>query len=834
MVRQSLILGRYKPLAKAGAGGFGTVQVAWDTRIQRKVAIKCIQLSEADLRRASLPGADMGGSVAVGVGAGGGAGESGGVAADAGAANAAGVAGEADAAGVAGEADAAGVAGGAPVAAGAGESGGVAADAGAADSVAADTPPWEDLPDEIADEAFANASDNSVYKTPDNAFGNIDETWDDSDSLDDWVSPFRRPNVGSAAAAPGAADAAARLARYAPAAQSSSAAASSASAAAATRTPAAAASPASAAPAAATRTPSAAASPASAAAASPAAAAHPMPDDPVSLTHDDTPLVHTLARIPGLDEARTAAMLTDSNIVAVYDFEIQDSTAYLIMEYVEGMTLTELLRNHDDELTLDIVATVFDSVAHALEVAHESNVLHLDIKPDNILINEKGQVKVTDFGLATLADAAGFGTTGGGTIGYMPLEQMRRESLDARCDEWALASVTYEMLAGENPFFAPDLTHAQEVIEDAELVIPSLCWDELGEDADDVLFIALDPDRDERYATVEEFADEFEPLLGDARAGKHQLAAIVQGPEEEEPVEEEPEPRLPLREYITPRMLRVASHACGALGSALLAFWSLSLIPVASGLANPLFWGIGALVALAGGLRPHLGALLGFVALSAACIAQNCPAGGCILLAATIAWWWLLGRFGDSLANTALAVPLGGVVGLGSFAPLAAGLSLRTLPAMGTAAFQVLVAFVLASFGSGSLLGWNGFINWEYAISHTAGMMPADAMISMISQPGTWVIAISWIAAAGLCALCCARPTRAFAITGTVLAVAVLLLGIIGAAGCAAAWKTMMPDAISLVGVIASGIIAVVICTLFPDPQPEFDSESDFDEEDFD
>ena len=99
-----------------------------------------------------------------------------------------------------------------------------------------------------------------------------------------------------------------------------------------------------------------------------------------------------------------------------------------------------------------MAAAVFGSVAHALEVAHENQVLHLDIKPDDVLINRQGQVKVTDFGLATLADAGGFGAAGGCTIGYMPLEQMRGVSLDARCDEWALASVTYEMLAGENPF----------------------------------------------------------------------------------------------------------------------------------------------------------------------------------------------------------------------------------------------------------------------------------------------------------------------------------------------------------------------------------------------
>ena len=232
----------------------------------------------------------------------------------------------------------------------------------------------------------------------------------------------------------------------------------------------------------------------------------------------DGPLVHSLAHVPGLDEARTAAMLSDASIVAVYDFEVQESTAYLIMEYVEGVTLTELLHRHADRLTLDVVAAVFASVSHALEVAHANQVLHLDIKPDNVLINHQGQVKVTDFGLATLADASGYGAAGGGTIGYMPLEQMRQENLDVRCDEWALASLTYEMLAGENPFLAPDLERAEVAIEDAELVLPSLCWDELDPAVDDVIFFALDPDREERYATVADFAEELEPFLGDPKA----------------------------------------------------------------------------------------------------------------------------------------------------------------------------------------------------------------------------------------------------------------------------------------------------------------------------
>ena len=486
---RQLILNRYRPIGEAKAGGFGTVRVAWDTRIQRKVAIKCIELDEVDAARAALPGAN---------------------------------------------------------------------------AVAQRAPQHEPLPWE----------DDPVFNDADEAEG-------DATSVFDLVG--------------------------------------------------------------------------------------------------DGPLVHSLAHVPGLDEARTAAMLSDASIVAVYDFEVQESTAYLIMEYVEGVTLTELLHRHADRLTLDVVAAVFASVSHALEVAHANQVLHLDIKPDNVLINHQGQVKVTDFGLATLADASGYGAAGGGTIGYMPLEQMRQENLDVRCDEWALASLTYEMLAGENPFLAPDLERAEAVIEDAELVLPSLCWDELDPAVDDVIFFALDPDREERYATVADFAEELEPFLGDPKRGVRELSVIVGHADDEEEEETEtapPVPYVPLRERITPLQRTVAAHAAGALGSGAVAFVAFANLPQTSGFANPLFWGLFALVTLAGALKPHLGALLAYFALSAAPIAGNAPAAGCVLLAATAAWWYFTGRLGDADANATLVPPLAGAFGCNQLTPLVAGFCL--------------------------------------------------------------------------------------------------------------------------------------------------------------
>ena len=704
MTKTQLILNRYKPLAKAGAGGFGTVQVAWDTRIQRKVAIKCIPLSEAELLRAALPGAD-----AIDVSPD-----------------------ERSESVIASSVHAAG-------------------SAGSSSSIVdpADVPPWEDLPEEAG---FAGSGDAG-----------------DSGASDD------QKELASVSVSQAGCD---------------SAGTSS----------------------------------------SDASLGQLLPGQSASLTNAvdpaSRPLVRTLSRIPGLDEARTAAILSDPSIVTVHDFEIQDSTAYLIMEYVEGMTLTELLRDHDDRLTLDVVAAVFDAVAHALEVAHENGVLHLDIKPDNILINASGQVKVTDFGLATLADAQGFGVAGGGTVGYMPLEQMRQENLDARCDEWALASVTYEMLAGENPFLAPNLFQAQEAIEDGELVLPSLCWDNLDPAADDPIFYALDPEREERYESVADFAEELSPFLGDPAKGRAELADIVADPEEEEEPEPQPrEPGIPLRDRITPELVFFGSHACGAAGSALLAFVALQNISQTEGFANPLFWGLLLLITLAGALRPHLGALLGFVSLSAMLVMCGVPAAGCVLLAGAGVWWWYLGRAGDATANAALATPLAGAIGLGPLGPLAAGFALRPVAAMATVAFQVLCGFMLAGLGSASFMGWNMLAAWHFSTAAFASDAVIDRMAAMLLDPGTWIMAASWVLAAGACALLRWRPTRLFASFGVLAGAAVLVAGFVLAAICGSPSASAFTDPADVASLVVSAGIMLFAAYLLPDP--EYYDESD-------
>ena len=114
---------------------------------------------------------------------------------------------------------------------------------------------------------------------------------------------------------------------------------------------------------------------------------HTLPSSGSILTYDAD---EEFTEIPGLDEARTAARLNNPHIVSVYDFEVQDATAYLILEYIDGMSLGDLLKYHNDEIDADIIGAVFNGVSQALKAAHAKGVLHLDIKPDNVLIRPAG------------------------------------------------------------------------------------------------------------------------------------------------------------------------------------------------------------------------------------------------------------------------------------------------------------------------------------------------------------------------------------------------------------------------------------------------------------
>ncbi len=154
-------------------------------------------------------------------------------------------------------------------------------------------------------------------------------------------------------------------------------------------------------------------------------------------------------------EARITAGLTDPGIAQVFDYGEQSDGAYLVMELVIGEPLSAILARNGTlsaEVTLDMIA----QTARGLHAAHSSGIIHRDIKPGNLLINQSGQVKVTDFGIARALQAAPVTRTGTvlGTAQYVSPEQASGTPLTPATDIYSLGVVAYECLTGRPPFIA--------------------------------------------------------------------------------------------------------------------------------------------------------------------------------------------------------------------------------------------------------------------------------------------------------------------------------------------------------------------------------------------
>jgi eukaryotic-like serine/threonine-protein kinase len=155
-------------------------------------------------------------------------------------------------------------------------------------------------------------------------------------------------------------------------------------------------------------------------------------------------------------EATAAANLNHPNIVGVYDWGEADNTYFIVMEYVDGRTLSEILRA-EGPLHPDRVADIGSDIAAALGFAHRNGVVHRDVKPGNVIVTASGQVKVADFGIARAMtadpddDLTQVGTVMG-TATYFSPEQARGESVDPRSDIYSLGCVLYELVVGRPPF----------------------------------------------------------------------------------------------------------------------------------------------------------------------------------------------------------------------------------------------------------------------------------------------------------------------------------------------------------------------------------------------
>ena len=215
-------------------------------------------------------------------------------------------------------------------------------------------------------------------------------------------------------------------------------------------------------------------------------------------------------------EAQTAARLKHPNAVGVYDFGVSpDGMMYLVMELVEGESLREAVERHG-ALPLAVVADVAAQVCSALDEAHRLGIIHRDIKPDNIVLQESRaglRVKVLDFGIAKLHDAAQSKLTQtGGVIGtphYMSPEQCMGEDLDQRSDVYSLGVVLYEMLRGTVPFDSP--TTSAVIVQQVTQAPPPLyavAGGGITPAVERVVMRALEKRREARPQTAAELARE--------------------------------------------------------------------------------------------------------------------------------------------------------------------------------------------------------------------------------------------------------------------------------------------------------------------------------------
>jgi len=222
-------------------------------------------------------------------------------------------------------------------------------------------------------------------------------------------------------------------------------------------------------------------------------------------------------------EARAVARLNHPHVVTVIDFGEDDGSPYIVLEFVEGETLKQRIRRMGKLPVGEAVAYAIE-IGRALSAAHAELLVHRDVKPQNVLIDQEGRGKVTDFGIARSLEAHGLTATGRvlGTTDYVSPEQALGHEVTVQSDVYSLGIVLYEMLVGEPPFKAESqvavaMKHVQQPMPDVQRVRP---------DVSSVLAAVVDrataKELDNRYATTSDLVHDLEQVLAieAARAGE--------------------------------------------------------------------------------------------------------------------------------------------------------------------------------------------------------------------------------------------------------------------------------------------------------------------------
>ena len=221
-------------------------------------------------------------------------------------------------------------------------------------------------------------------------------------------------------------------------------------------------------------------------------------------------------------ESRAAARLSHPNIVQVYDVSESGELDYIVMEYVDGITLKEyiLKKGHlEAKEACDIAA----QIGRALACAHANGIVHRDIKPHNVLMASDGTIKVADFGIAQATSSETMVAGGGamGSVHYLSPEQARGGFTNERSDIYSLGVVLYEMLTGKVPFDgANPVTVALAKLEKDPEDIRTKCTHYIPDSVCDIAMRAISKDQHSRYQSAMEMVSDIERVLGIAQIKK--------------------------------------------------------------------------------------------------------------------------------------------------------------------------------------------------------------------------------------------------------------------------------------------------------------------------
>lgn len=213
-------------------------------------------------------------------------------------------------------------------------------------------------------------------------------------------------------------------------------------------------------------------------------------------------------------EAQSAASLSHSNVVSIYDVGQEDEIHYIVMEYIEGKNLNEIIKERAP-LQVDESVRIASQICDALDHAHQNQIIHRDIKPHNILIGRNGRVKVTDFGIARAVTSTTITQTGSvvGSVHYFSPEHAKGVTTGEKSDLYSLGIVLYQMLTGSLPFLGESpisiaLKHLQEEFEEPKKLNPLI-----PQSVENVILRSMRKNPEERYTSAKEMLQDLETCL---------------------------------------------------------------------------------------------------------------------------------------------------------------------------------------------------------------------------------------------------------------------------------------------------------------------------------